>query len=218
LYYYLFILFYFILGIIFFKKKKVVGDTVIDIESQVNAAVFPGCQGGPHENVIAAVAVALREAATLEFKEYAAQVRKNAVALSEALKGMGHHIVTGGTDNHIVLWDLRPTGITGSKIEKACDAACITVNKNAVYGDSNAIAPGGVRLGTPALTSRGFKEPDFLKVAGFLDRVVKVSIRIQEKVGKKLTDFVKVLEADSEIAEIRKEVEEFAKGFPLPGI
>eukprot|EP01112_Ceratiomyxa_fruticulosa_P010938 TRINITY_DN2920_c0_g1_i1.p1 TRINITY_DN2920_c0_g1~~TRINITY_DN2920_c0_g1_i1.p1 ORF type:complete len:449 (-),score=109.19 TRINITY_DN2920_c0_g1_i1:91-1437(-) len=205
-------------GIIFFRKKKIVGETVIDIESQVNAAVFPGCQGGPHENVIAGVAVALREAATLEFKDYAKQVRKNAVALADALKGMGHHIVTGGTDNHIVLWDLRPTGITGSKIEKACDAASITVNKNAVYGDSNAIAPGGVRLGTPALTSRGFKEPDFLRVAEFLDRVVKVSIRIQDKVGKKLIDFVKALESDAEIIEIKKEVEEISKKFTITGI
>jgi len=205
-------------GIIFFKKKKIIGDSVIDIESQVNAAVFPGCQGGPHENVIAGVAVALREAATLEFKEYAIQVRKNAVALSEALKGMGYHIVTGGTDNHIVLWDLRPTGITGSKIEKACDIASVTVNKNAVYGDSNAIAPGGVRLGTPALTSRGFKEPDFLRVASFLDRIVKLSVRIQEKAGKKLQDFAKAVEIDPEVIEIRKEVEEFSNKFPIPGI
>jgi len=208
-------------GMIFFRRsKKVIGadGQEVDIENAVNFAVFPSCQGGPHENVIAGVAVALKEANTPEFKEYAKQVKKNAAAIGEALKGHGYTIVTNGTDNHLILWDLRPQGITGSKMEKACDVAAITLNKNAIYGDTNAISPGGVRIGSPALTSRGLKEADFEKIAHFLDRVARACVRIQEKAGKKLADFLKELEHDAELLAIRKEVEEFSKGFPLPGL
>jgi len=205
-------------GLIFFRKKKTNTDGVVeDLESRINFAVFPSIQGGPHENTIAAIAVTLKEAASDEFKQYAAQVRKNAKALGEALIAKGYSLVTGGTDNHLVLWDLRPQGLTGSKIEKACDIASITVNKNAVYGDTNAISPGGVRLGTAALTSRGLKEKDFEQIASFMDRVVKTALVVQEKSGKKINDFVQALEKNEELQVLKKEVETFAQAFPMPG-
>jgi glycine hydroxymethyltransferase len=206
-------------GMIFFRKNKKNADgTIDDMENKINFAVFPSIQGGPHENAIAAIAVALKEAASDEFKQYGAQIKKNASRLGEALKSKGYSLVTGGTDNHLVLWDLRPQGLTGSKIEKACDYAAITVNKNAVYGDTSAITPGGVRLGAAALTTRGFVEADFEKVAEFLDRVVKISLAVQEKAGKKLTDFLAALESNEELKALRKEVEEFSQKFAFPGL
>ncbi|EGG19007.1 Ras guanine nucleotide exchange factor [Cavenderia fasciculata] len=197
-------------GIIFFKKS------IPEIENKINFAVFPMLQGGPHENVIAGVAVALLEASQPAFHEYAAQVQKNARTIGENLIAKGYKLVTGGTDNHLVLWDLRPQGITGNKFEKACDAANITVNKNAVHGDASALSPGGVRIGAPALTSRGFKEQDFVKVVEFLDRILKICIDIQTKVGPKLVDFTAALESNQEIKEIKSQVESFSKQFPLP--
>jgi glycine hydroxymethyltransferase len=94
---------------------------LLDLEERINFAVFPSCQGGPHNNSIAAVAVALKQASSPEFRDYAIQIRKNAVALAEALKSKGYTIVTNGTDNHIVLWDLRPQDLSGNKLEKVCE-------------------------------------------------------------------------------------------------
>ncbi|KYQ92534.1 serine hydroxymethyltransferase [Tieghemostelium lacteum] len=209
-------------GLIFFRKTKRVDNKGMviddDLENRINFAVFPSCQGGPHENTIAGVAVALKEAAGQDFKEYTKQVKKNAQVMAEELKKRGYSVVTNGTDNHLVLWDLRPQGITGSKIEKACDEAHITVNKNAVYGDTNAIAPGGIRLGAPALTSRGLVEKDFIQVVEYLDEAVKLSIDIQNKVGKKMPDFQKALSESKEFKDLRSKVLSFSKQFNLPGL
>lgn len=106
-------------GLIFFRKQK--NGQPTDLESRVNQAVFPSCQGGPHNNTIAGIAVALKQVATPEFKEYAIQVKKNAAKLAASLKSKGYQIVTHGTDNHLLLWDLRDLGLTGSKMEKLCD-------------------------------------------------------------------------------------------------
>ena len=114
-----------------------------------------------------------------EFKQYAQNVKANAQAVAKALMAKGYKMATGGTENHLVLWDLRPQGLTGSKMEKICDAVSITLNKNAVVGDRSALTPGGVRIGAPALTSRGFTEADFEKVAGFLDRALQIALEIQ---------------------------------------
>merc|ERR1712232_971441 len=117
----------------------------------------------------------------------------NAAALGAKLVSLGHKMASGGTENHLVLWDLKPSGITGSKFEKACDAVCITLNKNCVPGDRSAVTPGGVRIGSPALTTRVMVESDFEQIAVFLDRVLKVALDIQEKSGPKLRDFVALL-------------------------
>ncbi|CAG8585262.1 9067_t:CDS:2 [Ambispora gerdemannii] len=199
-------------GLIFFRKTKE------DLETRVNNAVFPSCQGGPHNNTIAGVAVALKQAASPEFQGYAKQVRVNAVALADALNGYGYKLMTGGTENHLILWDLRPLHLTGSKLEKICDMANITINKNSIHGDSSMFSPGGVRVGTSALTSRSFKEQDFVKVAEFLHRAVQIAVSIQDKAASKLMkDFVVACQDNDEISTLKNEVETFATSFPMPG-
>lgn len=114
--------------------------------------------------------MALKQCLTEEFKEYASQVIKNAQALSEQLKKLGYTLTTGGTDNHLLLVDLRPNNLEGLRIETVLDLALIACNKNTCPGDTSPFRPGGIRLGTPALTSRGFKEQDFVEVANFIHK------------------------------------------------
>jgi len=214
-------------GMIFYRKgpkpasalkKGEAEGTEYDYQERIDFAVFPSLQGGPHNHQIGALCVALKYAQTPEFKRYARQVRANSVALAEALKARGYKLVTDGTDNHLILWDLRPTGITGSKMELACDLCHITLNKNAVYGDASAMTPGGVRIGTPAMTSRGLKEADWEKIAEFLDRALKECLRVQETHGKMLKEFRVGLESSEEIRKLREDVMAWSQGFPMPGI
>ena len=144
-----------------------------DLAKAVDKQVFPGTQGGPLEHVIAAKAVALAEASTPAFASYAAQVVKNAQALAAALVARGYAIVSGGTDTHLMLVDLRPKGLTGKEAEQLLDRADITVNKNTVPGDPQSpFVTSGIRLGTPALTTRGFAEPEMERVADLIDTVL----------------------------------------------
>jgi len=198
-------------GLIFFRRDE------RGFEGRINQAVFPALQGGPHEHQIAGVATQLKEVCTPEFKVYAQQVIKNAQALGKKLTSLGHIIATGGTENHLVLWDLKPAGITGSKYEKICDACNITLNKNCVPGDVSAVSPGGVRIGAPALTTRKMVESDFEKIAEFLDEVLKIALKLQEKSGPKLKDFAALLEDNDEVTAVRKRVNDFATSFPMPG-
>ena len=166
----------------------------------LNSAVFPGIQGGPLEHVIAAKAVAFGEALTPAFKEWAAQVKKNAAVLAQALIDRGFNIVSGGTDNHSMLVDLRSKypDLTGKVAEKALVAADITVNTNMVPFDSrSAFQTSGIRLGTPAITTRGAKEDLMLKIAELIERVLDAP------------------EDESVIAAVRSEVNEIMKGYPL---
>ncbi len=136
---------------------------------QIDKAIFPGTQGGPLMHIIAAKAVALGEAMTDEFKEYQKQIVKNAKVLCQALTEAGFRVVSGGTDNHLMLIDLRPFGITGKEMEKRLDEVHITVNKNAIPNDPETpFVTSGIRVGTPAVTSRGFKEAEMLKIAQWL--------------------------------------------------
>jgi len=154
---------------------------------------------------------------TPQFKVYSQQVKKNAAALGAKLVSYGYKLATGGTDNHLVLWDLKPKGITGSKFEKTCDAVCITLNKNCVPGDRSAVTPGGVRIGAPAMTTRKFVESDFEQIATFLHQALEIALKIQEKSGPKLKDFVAMLEGNDDISALRLEVNKFATTFPMPG-
>jgi len=201
-------------GLIFFSRTC---EKNLKLEAAVNGAVFPGAQGGPHNNTIAGIAVALKQAATPEWKQYAQQIRKNSAAMAAKLKSYGYKIVTDGTDNHLILWDLRPNGLTGSKMEKMCDFVNITLNKNAVHGDRSAAVPGGCRVGAAALTSRSLKESDFEQIAVYLDRACKIALRIQAKTGRLLKDFVAAAAEDEEVKALKKEVETFARSFPMPG-
>lgn len=210
-------------GIIFYRKglrpvsKNVPEGTKYDFEDKINFAVFPSLQGGPHNHQIAALAVALKQVKDATFKEYAKQIKANAKSLAEYLVGKGYKLVTDGTENHLILWDLRSLGLTGNKFEKACELVHITLNKNAVFGDSSALAPGGVRIGTPAMTSRGLKEADFAKVGELLHKTVEMTIKVQNKSGKMLKDFLKALEEEPEVLALKKEVEDFASTFDMPG-
>jgi glycine hydroxymethyltransferase len=200
-------------GMIFYKFRE-----DMNIKEAIDFAVFPSLQGGPHNHQIAALAVQLKEACTPEFKEYMVQVVKNTKALAQELMSNGHKLATDGSDNHLVLWDVRPHDLSGSKVERACELVAISVNKNAVHGDKSALTPGGVRIGTPAMTTRGCTEADFVTIAGFLDRCVRICLDIQKVTGKKLKDFEPELVKSTEIAKLKQEVEAWASKFGYPEI
>eukprot|EP00245_Coleochaete_scutata_P003938 TRINITY_DN16034_c0_g1_i1.p1 TRINITY_DN16034_c0_g1~~TRINITY_DN16034_c0_g1_i1.p1 ORF type:complete len:500 (+),score=84.61 TRINITY_DN16034_c0_g1_i1:386-1885(+) len=193
------------------------GSGFYDYEDKINFAIFPSLQGGPQNNHTAALAVALKQVAQRSYKEYCQQVKANAVALSEALMRRGFKLVTDGTDNHLLLWDLRPLGLTGHRFEKVCELCHVTLNKTSVFGDSSALAPGGVRIGTPAMTSRNCKEEDMEVVAGFLERAVQITRNIQKIHGLQQREFYKGLSQNQEMNELRVAVEAFAKSFDMPG-
>jgi len=198
-------------GMIFFRRDE------RGFEQRINQAVFPALQGGPHVHQIAGVATQLKEVMTPEFKVYTQQVKMNAAALANKLISLGYKMASGGTVNHLVLWDLKPIGLTGSKFEKVCDAVSITLNKNCVPGDRSAVTPGGVRIGAPALTTRKMLEADFEQIAVFLHEAVEISLKIQDKSGPKLKDFLPLLNSNEDIASLQKRVHEFATTFPMPG-
>jgi len=141
----------------------------------------------------------------------------NAKVLADELMKRGYKLITDGTDNHIVLMSCIDKGLTGSKVEKACDAIHITLNKNTIIGDKSAITPGGIRIGTPAVTTRGYLEQDMREVGRFIDEVFKVSLSIQEQRGKKLADFNIGLAESKDITQLREEVNKFAIQFEIPG-
>ena len=194
-------------GIIFFKRE---------LEDSINFSVFPGLQGGPHNNQIAGLATQLLEVQSYPFKEYIIQVKKNAKTLAQFMIEKKYDLVTNGTDNHLILINLRNKGITGSKIECLCNLVDISLNKNSVFGDTSAVSPGGIRIGTPALTTRGFKEKDFIKVGEYLHKVIELGIEIQKDSGKKMVDFKKKIQNPSylsKIYKIKKDINRFAETF-----
>jgi glycine hydroxymethyltransferase len=159
-------------AMIFFRKgvrgqtKKGV-DIMYDLEEKINFAVFPGAQGGPHNHTISALATALHQCGTEDYKAYQKQVLLNNFRFADVLMKMGYSLVSGGTDNHLVLVDVKKSrGIDGARVERIMELANIVVNKNTVPGDVSAMTPGGLRMGSCALTTRGLKEDDFEKVAG----------------------------------------------------
>merc|ERR1711934_716512 len=193
-------------GMIFYKYS----DKIPDIKDRIDMAVFPALQGGPHNRQIGGLACQLLEVNTPDFVEYSKNVKANAATLAEALMAKGHKLATDGTDNHLVLWDLRPHGLTGSKVEKVCEMASISLNRNAVHGDASALSPGGVRIGTPAMTTRGCGADHWRQIAGFLDRCCQIALKVQAEKGKKLKDFETGLEGNADLLALRKEVETFA--------
>ena len=177
-------------GLILCKEKYI---------KAINSRVFPGLQGGPLMHVIAAKAICFKEAMSPAFKEYQRQLVKNASVLAQALKDKGFRIVSGGTDNHLMLVDLRPKHATGKEVQIACDKARITLNKNMIpFDPEKPMVTSGVRIGTPAVTTRGMKEPEMLRIADFIDRAVAAK------------------DDDAALARIGDEVRAFTKAFPLP--
>ncbi|XP_046820566.1 serine hydroxymethyltransferase isoform X1 [Vespa crabro] len=214
-------------GVIFYRKgiRSVTKDEkkiMYDLENRINQAVFPGLQGGPHNHAIAAIATTMKQVKTPEFHAYQKQIISNAKRLCAGLQNLGYKISTGGTDVHMLLVDLRPFGITGSKAEKILEEISIACNKNTTPGDKSALNPGGIRLGTPALTTRGFKEEDIDKVVNFIHKGLLLSKEISKISGPKLVDFKQVLNTNADIkakvAALKEEVETFSHQFPIPGI
>nr|MBP9088240.1 serine hydroxymethyltransferase [Kofleriaceae bacterium] len=167
----------------------------------IDRAVFPGLQGGPHNHTTAALAVALREAATQEFQKYAVQIVTNAKALAAAMNERGFTLITGGTDNHLILCDLTSKNVSGKIAAKALDAAGIELNYNSVPFDTRKpFDPSGIRIGTAAVTSRGFKEPQMVQIAEWMAQVVAAPA--DETLGRRISG----------------EIRELCAKFPAPGI
>ena len=213
-------------GMIFYRKGKKGTDkkgnpVMYDLESRVNQAVFPALQGGPHNHAIAGVAVALKQATSSEFLEYQRQTLANAKKMAAAMQAKGYKVVSGGTDNHLILVNLKQSKeIDGARVENVCNNVFITVNKNSVPGDKSALVPGGMRLGAHALTSRGFKEADFERVVDYIDQAVMIAKEIQAK-GGKLADFNKIMTSDPDVVakcnDLRQSVQEWSRSFKMPG-
>jgi glycine hydroxymethyltransferase len=229
-------------AMIFFRKgvrrvdKKTQKEEMYNLEEPINASVFPGHQGGPHNHTITALAVALHQAQTQEFKDYQQTVLLNAKALAERLGnskdkgGLGYTVVSGGTDNHLVLIDLKNRGLDGARVERVLELVGVASNKNTVPGDKSAMKPGGLRMGTPAMTTRGFQPDDFVRVAEVVDRAVTITQKLDkaareeaEAKGRKSPGSVKAFmeflgegESIREIVELRREVEEWVGTFSLP--
>ena len=169
-----------------------------EIAKKIDKAIFPGIKGGPLMHIIAAKAVAFKEALSPEFKEYQKQVVKNAKAMADALVKGGLRIVSGGTDNHLMLVDLRPKGVTGKMAEEGLEKAGITCNKNSIPNDpEKPFITSGIRLGTPAITARGMKEDEAVQIA---EMIIKVLENVND---------------DEKIAEVKNEVLKLAEKFPL---
>lgn len=197
-------------SLIFYNKER-----HPDIGDKVDFGVFPMIHGGPHNNQTAAIGSHMLQIKTPEFKEYCKQIKRNARALSEAMTKRGLTLV-GDTENHLVVWDVRTSGLTGNKAEKGLDLVHITTNKNTIPGDKSAMNPGGVRLGTPAITTRGLKEKDMENVAEFMKRYIDIA---QPHCShKKLVDFVKALKEDKEIHRLGEDVKAFSTQFSIPGV
>jgi glycine hydroxymethyltransferase len=198
-------------GMIFSKKE---------LSDKIDFAVFPALQGGPHNNVISAVAVALKEASKEEFIEYSVRTINNCKVLGEHLTNMGYKLLTGGSDNHLLLIDLKnklipgtDKPITGSKAEYVLEKVMISINKNTVIGDKSALSPGGIRIGLCALTTRGLTESDCLLIAQFIDRAIKIG---QSLIVKNLAEFKEAIDSlleseDGQLNKLKTEVIEFSR-------
>lgn len=172
-----------------------------EVAEKIDKAVFPGLQGGPHNHTTAAIAVALKEAATPDFKAYGHQMVRNAKALAAGLLERGFDLVSGGTDNHLLLIDLTDKKVIGKKAAQALDRAGIIGNYNTVpFDPRKPFSPSGLRLGTPSITSRGMKEADMAAIAGWIDEVIAH------------------VDDETVAARVRGEVRDFCRGFPAPGL
>lgn len=184
-----------------------------ELEKQINFGVFPGLQGGPHMHTIAAIAVCLKDVVSESFKEYAKQVVINAKCLASEFAKLGYDIVSGGTDKHLVLIDLRNKGLNARNIAVALDYAGIVINKNTVPNETgNSVNPSGIRLGTPTVTSRGMKEKEMVIIVDLINRVINA---VKPIVNLKYTSFVKEMKQIKELYDIRAEVSEFCSKYPF---
>lgn len=214
-------------AMIFFRRgvrsvnAKTGKETLYELEDAINFSVFPGHQGGPHNHTITALTVALKQAQSPDFKAYQEKVVSNAKTLENVFKQLGHKLVADGTDSHMVLLDLRKHSLDGARVETVLEQINIACNKNAIPGDKSALSPGGIRIGTPAMTSRGFGEKEFEKVANYIDESIKICKEIQASLPKeanKLKDFKAAATngQNEKINALKKEISAWSCTFPLP--
>eukprot|EP00771_Trimastix_marina_P004033 gnl/Trimastix_PCT/764.p1 GENE.gnl/Trimastix_PCT/764~~gnl/Trimastix_PCT/764.p1 ORF type:complete len:439 (+),score=114.85 gnl/Trimastix_PCT/764:26-1318(+) len=209
-------------GVIFYKKGKhirVDGKQVdySHLQREIDSSVFPGMQGGPHNSQIASVAACMYEATQPFFRQYCLNVVNNAKALAKAMQQRGYKVISGGTDTHLMLIDLKPNNIDGARVEKVLEACNLTINKNAVPGDTTPYIPGGLRLGTSAMTTRGFGPADFTQAAEYLDQGIHLTKDMHARNPvKKIRDF-KVNPTHPGLKELAREVRGHAVRFPMPG-
>ncbi|RLN91224.1 hypothetical protein BBJ28_00017383 [Nothophytophthora sp. Chile5] len=219
-------------AMIFYRKgvqhvdKKTGKETPYELQQKIDFAVFPGLQGGPHNHTIAALSTALLQAQSPEFKAYQTQVIANARAMVKELIDRGYDVVSKGTDNHLALVDVKKSrGVDGARVEFVLESANMVVNKNTVPGDKSAFVPGGIRLGAPALTTRGCTTEDFQQVAAFLDSGVALTAELNERAKaqgvKKVKDFKQFVAEDAEAKEkvdvLKRDVTAFVRQFPTIG-
>ncbi len=209
-------------AIIMITKKGLKKDP--DLPRKIDSAVFPGLGGGPHNHQTAAIAVALKEASSISFKKYAAQIVKNAKVLAEELKKFKYKLIGNGTQNHLILMDLTDSLGSGAGVlaQEALDIAGITVNKNTIPGEKfSPFYPSGIRLGTPALTTRGMKEKEMKKIAFWINQVLNEinAFRLpadKNKIHLYLKNFKKVISQNKKLKQIKKEIKKFCLQFPIP--
>ncbi|CCH60752.1 hypothetical protein TBLA_0D02490 [Henningerozyma blattae CBS 6284] len=201
-------------------NKKTNEPIYYDLENPINFSVFPGHQGGPHNHTIAAIATALKQAATPQFQEYQRQVLINAKALESEFKKWGYNLVSNGTDSHMMLLNVRDKGTDGARVEYVCEKIAIVLNKNAIPGDKSALLPGGARIGTPAMTSRGMDEAAFCKIVQYIDKAINFAVNVQRSLPPelfRLRDFKSAVNARlEELLPLKKEIQEWAMQYPLP--
>lgn len=193
-----------------------------ELGKKIDKAVFPGLQGGPHMNAIAGIGVALKEAMSVKFKKYAQQIVKNSKFLAEELKKYGFNLVAGGSNTHLILIDLQNKGVLGKLTAEALEEKGIILNYNAVPYDPNPpFYPSGIRLGTPGITSRGMKEKEMKKIAGWINGIIKEVAEVKKKIGIDLEQEKKkairkiIIEKCTGIKKIRKEVKKLCQQFPV---
>lgn len=212
-------------AMIFFRRgvrsvnPKTGQEIIYDLENPINFSVFPGHQGGPHNHTIAALAAALKQASSPEFKQYQELVLKNAKVLEQEFKAKGYNLVSNGTDSHMVLVSLKDKQIDGARVETICENINIALNKNSIPGDKSALVPGGVRIGAGAMTSRGLGEEEFKKIVSYIDFAVSYAKELQASLPKeanKLKDFkAKALKGDPKLDAVKQEIYNWVGDFPL---
>jgi glycine hydroxymethyltransferase len=196
-------------ALLFFRKSTPLNP---NLGVEMNNAVFPGHLGGPHNHTISAVATCLHQANSQEFVDYQSQVLKNSKLMSEMFLEKGYKLMTGGTENHMILMTLKGQGVDGAQVEFLLNEMDITINKNTVKGDTSALRPSGLRLGSPPMTTRGCKEQEFKEIVDFVHEGIQITKDLSKE-GEKLVTFknrIKKAKKESNMVSFKNRVNEFS--------
>jgi glycine hydroxymethyltransferase len=207
-------------AMIFYKKIVIKNGVEINVKNLIDFAVFPGLQGGPHNQKIGALAVALKQASSPEYSTYIRNVLENAKTLCSRFQELGYKLVMNGTESHMILICLENVG--GMEVQRVCELASISVNKNCIPTDKSPLRPTGLRLGTPALTTRGFSSADFIKVANLVDEAIKISIDLSRECKNEKDLDIELFEKKAAesvlIKDLKQRICDFTCKFPIPKV